>query len=187
MFDKMVTSIENSSAMIISAIVVTAVSFIMYRLIKRALNLMAKKGKLAVPMISTLSVLLRWTFVIVTALLVLQQIGLLQNVWAALLAVVATIAIGFVAEWSILSNVFSTLLVLIYRPFTIGDTVEVLENAVKGEVIDINFMFTSLKDKDNRIVQVPNKTFFCKTIVKNPGSQDISLYEQLKSDKPYGE
>jgi small-conductance mechanosensitive channel len=41
----------------------------------------------------------------------------------ALLAV----ALGFVAAWSILSNATSAVLVLILRPFRIGDTVELMD------------------------------------------------------------
>lgn len=187
MLDKIIHSIENSSAMVISAVVVAIISFVLYRLTQRSLKLLADRGKLAVPVISTLRMLTRWVFIVVTLLLILQQIGLLQNVWATLLAIIATVAIGFVAEWSILSNIFSTLLILIYRPFTVGDSVNVPEAKVDGEVIDINFMYTSFKNQDDYIVQVPNRTFWFKPIIKKPGNKNRSLYEQLKSDIPAGE
>ncbi|MBN2344278.1 MAG: mechanosensitive ion channel [Deltaproteobacteria bacterium] len=184
MWNKILTSIENSGAMVFSVIIVAVVSFILYRLAKRALNILETKDKLAAPVVSTLKVLTRWIFFFVTLLLILQTIGVLQNVWAALLAIAAAVAVGFVAEWSILSNIFSTLLVLIYRPYRIGDTVELPTAKVKGMVVDINFLYTTFKIEDNLQVQVPNKTFFFQPIIRAQGDETVSLYEQLKSDKP---
>lgn len=187
MLDKILQSIENSTAIVISVFVITLVSFLLYQVARRGLTLMLKNGKVDAPLVSTLRVLLRWTFFVVTLLLILQQVGLLQNVWAALLATIATVAIGFVAGWSILSNVFCTILILIYRPFRIGDIVElptsdIKGNMIKGEVIDLNFMYTSLKNERNEIIQVPNNTFFLQPTVRTPGNQSVSLYEQLKSE-----
>lgn len=184
MLDKFIGWIENSSALVLSVGVVLLVSFLLYHLSKRGLNLLLEKGKVDAALVSTLRVLLRWTFVIITLLLVLQQMGVLQNAWAGLLAIIATIAIGFVASWSILSNVFCTLLVLIYRPFRIGDVIEVPADNVKGEVIDLNFMYTTLRKEENEIVQVPNNTFFVKPVLRVVSGEEVSLYDQLHADKP---
>ncbi|MBN2344279.1 MAG: mechanosensitive ion channel [Deltaproteobacteria bacterium] len=185
MLDRILAMLKESSETVIAVTAVIVVAIVLYQLSKRGLYMMLKRGKLATPVVSTLIVLLRWTFLIVALLLVLQQIGVLQNVWAALLAVGATIAIGFVAGWSILSNVFSTLLVLIYRPFRIGDIVDIPADSVKGHVIDINFMYTTMKTPEDAFVQVPNNTFFMKPVIRTPGKQSISLYEQLNSDSPF--
>ena len=185
MYKQFVEFIKDSSETIIPVAVIVGVAILMFWLAKRALHLMVDRGKLAPQMISTLQFLLRWTFVVVTLLLVLQQLGILQNVWAALLATMATIAIGFVAGWSILSNVFATLLVLMYRPFLVGDNIKVPADNIEGEVIDINFMFTSLKGEGGVITQVPNNTFFMKPVQRVPGEKQLSLYDQLKSDTPY--
>ena len=183
--EKLLQFFRNSGETVLPVAIVIGVSLLMYWLAKRGLNLMLNKGKLAPQMMATLRFLMRWTFVMITLLLILQQLGVLQNVWAGLLAVLATIAIGFVAGWSILSNVFSTLLVLIYRPFLIGDHIKVPADEIEGEVIDINFMFTSLKSEEGVITQVPNNTFFMKPVQRVLGEKNINLYEQLRSDGPF--
>ncbi|MBN2529395.1 MAG: mechanosensitive ion channel [Deltaproteobacteria bacterium] len=185
MRETIVEFITNSWASVASILAVVAVSLFLFAIAKRGLNLMLKKGKLAAPLATTLQLLLRWTFIIVAVLLILQQAGVLENVWSAVLTIVAAIAIGFVAGWSILSNVFCTLLILIYRPFRIGDQVDVPGEAVKGEVVDINFMFTTLKSDGNLLTQIPNNIFFMKPILRSPGEVEVPLYEQLKSDKPF--
>ncbi|MBN2716089.1 MAG: mechanosensitive ion channel [Deltaproteobacteria bacterium] len=185
MFKTILQFIVDSSEILMPVAIVIAVALLMYWLAQRALSLMLNKGKLATPMMATLQFIMRWIFIVITLLLVLQQLGVLDNVWAALLTVLATIAIGFVAGWSILSNVFATLLVLVYRPFMIGDHIKVPADEIGGEVIDINFMFTSLKSEDGVITQVPNNTFFMKPVQRVPGEKNITLYEQLQSDKPF--
>ena len=68
----------------------------------------------------------------------------------------------------------------------VGDVLEVPDNTitVKGEVIDINFLFTTFKIEENKVVQIPNKTFLFKPVIRAYGEESISLYEQLKSDRP---
>ncbi len=183
--EKFAEMFESSWQPALAIVVVILVSLILFRTSRRALDIMLEKGKLAAPLVTTMRVLLRWTFSIITLLLVLQQVGVLENVWAALLGVLAAVAIGFVAGWSILSNVFSTLLILIYRPFLIGDSIEVPVDSVKGEVVDINFMYTTLKGEEGVVLQVPNNTFFLKPIQRIPGKLDVTLYEQLSSERPY--
>ena len=58
-------------------------------------------------------------------------------------------------------------------------------DSVKGEVVDINFMYTTLKGEEEVIIQVPNNTFFLKPIQRIPGKLDVNLYEQLSSERPY--
>ena len=185
MAETLMDILGNRWATVASIFAVIAVAGLLYWISKRGLNLMLEKGKLASPLATTLQLLLRWAFVIVAILLILQQAGVLQNVWSAMLTVAAAIAIGFVAGWSILSNVFCTLLVLIYRPFRIGDTIEVPADTIKGKVVDINFMYTTLNGEGNIVTQVPNNTFFLKPIQRIPGEGDVPLYEQLKSETPF--
>lgn len=176
---------KDSQPAVISIAVVLTFSLLLYWIVKRAINLMSTRGKLAAPVVSMILLLLRWSFLVITLLLVLQQAGMLQNVWAALLAVLAAVAIGFVAGWSILSNVFSTLLILIYRPFRIGDTIEFKTDEIKGAVVDINFVFTTLKGEEGTYAQIPNNTYFMKPMLRTPGKRTITLYEQLQADAPY--
>ena len=61
--------------------------------------------------------------------------------------VAGVLAVGFVAAWSVLSNATAALLVLTFRPFRLGDIVELVEPggcAIGGRVIDMNLIFTTL-------------------------------------------
>ncbi|KAB2896976.1 MAG: mechanosensitive ion channel family protein [Dokdonella sp.] len=96
---------------------------------------------------------------------ILQLLGVSGAVlWTAFTGFAAVGAIAFFAAWSVLSNLFCTLLIVIMRPFRLHDRIELLEGGdkpgLKGEVVDINMVYTSLREDDGALLQVPNILFF---------------------------
>lgn len=67
---------------------------------------------------------------------------------------VAGIAIGFAAQTS-LANLISGLFLILERPFTIGDWIEV--DGATGAVHSIEFLSTYIRSPDNRIIRIPNE------------------------------
>jgi len=112
-------------------------------------------------------------------LLILERMGVSRaSLWTALTGFTAVAAIAFFAAWSVLSNVFCTLLILVVRPFRLHDHIELIENGEKpgmqGRVIDVNFIYTTLQetrtDGADITLQVPNSQFFQRTIRRWRGS-----------------
>ena len=106
-------------------------------------------------------------------LLILDRLGVSATVlWTALTGFAAVAAVAFFAAWSVLSNIFCTLLILTVRPFRLFDQIEVLENGekpgLKGRVIDINLIYTTLQEipaeQTETVLRVPNSLFFQRTI-----------------------
>jgi small-conductance mechanosensitive channel len=96
------------------------------------------------------------------------------------------VAIGFVAVWSILSNVLATLVILIWRPFNVGEKVEILPEGIEGQVIDINFVYTILKSDDGKKTAIPNN-LFAQKFIRRSSLRTVpkrTLAEQLASDQP---
>ena len=93
----------------------------------------------------------------------------------------AMIAIGFVAVWSVLSNVSCTVIMLIARPFNIGDEIEFAGEPIKGRVVDLNFVYTTLQDEEGRLQQIPNNLFFQKMIKRRLNPLPVTLAAQLSS------
>jgi small-conductance mechanosensitive channel len=92
--------------------------------------------------------------------------------WTAFTSFAAVGAVAFFAAWSVLSNMFCTLLIFTTRMFWPGDTVEVIENGekpgLKGRVRDINLIFTTLEESGNAnegtTLTVPNSLFFQRAV-----------------------
>jgi len=104
-------------------------------------------------------------------LLILERFGVSGTVlWTAFTGFAAVAAVAFFAAWSVLSNIFCTVLILATRPFRLHDYIELLENGekpgLKGRVVDINLIYTTLQEADadergpGNVLQVPNNLFF---------------------------
>lgn len=168
--------------LIILIVGLTALMFL-----QRAVTTLETKKLIASPFVTFFNSVLRWFLVVIMLLLVLQQIGVpLNSMWSVISAMIAMVAIGFVAVWSILSNLLCTLLLLIFQPFQIGDEIELIDPAatsgLMGRVRNINLMFTSLEKTnadDILIVKIPNNLFFQKMIAVKVGHRTYGLDKQL--------
>jgi small-conductance mechanosensitive channel len=85
---------------------------------------------------------------------------------------------GLFAAWSVLSNLFCALLIVIVGPFRLGDYIEVLDTAekpgAKGRVIDINMLYTTLQDAHApegapNLLQIPNSLIFQRVVKRWKG------------------
>ncbi len=89
---------------------------------------------------------------------------------------VAGIAIGFAAK-DTLSNLIAGVLLIIDRPFEIGDRIEVWSSpsnsATWGDVIDIGLRATKIRTTDNIVIVIPNNEIMMR---------DIINYTTLSSD-----
>jgi small-conductance mechanosensitive channel len=96
-----------------------------------------------------------------------------------------------VAVWSVVSNVLCSLLLLIIRPFQVGDTIELPTQSIKGKVINFTLMFTTLRGDEGELVQIPNNLFFQMPLKRRIGTSTIDLSEQLhrqeNTEGDYGE
>lgn len=81
---------------------------------------------------------------------------------------VAGIAIGFAAK-DTLSNLIAGVLLIVDRPFEIGDRIEVWNapagSATWGDVIDIGLRATRIKTTDNIVIIIPNNEIMTRDIV----------------------
>ncbi len=109
----------------------------------------------------------------------LERMGVSGGVlWTAFTGFAAVGAVAFFAAWSVLSNLFCTLLIFTTRAFEPGDVVELMENRTvegfKGRVIDINLVYTTLKELDEHgqpsatTLQLPNSLFFQRVLRRWP-------------------
>jgi small-conductance mechanosensitive channel len=157
------STFEQTVRQLVPSVFTLVGALLLYQLVRRSTRLLAQHGQLSPIMALRLRVSARWVLIGTTALIVLQQVGVFGQAWAVLTAVLAAIAVGFVASWSVLSNATCALLLLFYRPFRVGDELELLEPdgrvGVSGRVIDLNLLFTTLLDSGDSVVRVPNNLF----------------------------
>ena len=110
--------------------------------------------------------------------------GILTFIWGVdrteLVYLVSTLltilGIAFFAQWSIISNITSTLIIFFSHPATIGDTITVMDKdfSIEGRISDIGAFFVILKTADGEKVSIPSNVFIQK-IIKRKGPDRPSL------------
>ena len=91
---------------------------------------------------------------------------------------VAGVAIGFAAK-DTLSNLIAGILLIIDRPFEIGDRIEVWSapagSATWGDVIDIGLRATKIRTTDNIVIIIPNNEIMLRDIVNYTAMNDEKI------------
>lgn len=162
-----------------SSLAVAVGAALAYLLVVRGLTTLQRRGYLPEPLVATFRRIGFWAILAATGLILLQVFGILQSVITAVTGVFALLAIGFVAVWSVLSNTLCSLILMITRPFRVGDTLSFPPDDLRGKVVNFNLIFTTLETEDGCLLQVPNNLFFQRPIVRKVGKLRIGLGDQL--------
>ncbi len=144
----------------------------------------AERARLPRLAVTPLRIIFRYGVLALTLFLVLGRWGFQsQTVLAVLGTVLGLVAIGFVAVWSVLSNVLCTFVLIVVKPFSLGDEVELVVTNVKGRVVDLGFVFTTLETAPNETVMIPNNTFFQGPFRRKAGSVTVGLDQHLRAQQ----
>ena len=125
--------------------------------------------------------LLRVILYTAATIFILQRIGVSGTMlWTALTGFAAVAAVAFFAAWSVLSNIFCSLLIFTTRLFRLNDLVELIESydkpGLKGRVVDINLIFTTLEETSTSaepagtMLRIPNNLFFQRVLRRTSGT-----------------
>lgn len=107
-------------------------------------------------------------FTSITLVIILAGIwGLKQNEIAVFVSTILTaLGIAFFAQWSLLSNITSSIILFFNHPLKLGDTIKVLDKdyPFDGEITELTYFFIHLKSKNGEIITVPNSMVIQKAI-----------------------
>lgn len=131
-----------------------------------------KKGKLAEKMDHTVaSFFFNFVGIALKVIIVISAIGILGVPMASVITVLATAgaAVGLAMQGS-LSNLAGGIMLVIFKPFRVGDYIET--QGVSGTVEEISIMYTVLTTPDNKNITLPNGTLMNSTIT-NYSTKDL--------------
>ncbi len=84
-------------------------------------------------------------------------------------SVLTVVGVAFFAQWSILSNVTSSIIIFFNHPIKINDSIVILEAkdyVIEGKVTNIGLFFVTLHTDDSEEITLPNNIFIQKSIKK---------------------
>ncbi|MFN8325154.1 mechanosensitive ion channel domain-containing protein [Flavobacterium sp.] len=90
-------------------------------------------------------------------------------------SVATIVGVAMFAQWSILSNITSGIILFFFFPFKIGDTIKIHDKdfPIEGEIEDINAFHVDIKTINNEKITYPNNLLLQKgiSIIKNEHEQ----------------
>ena len=161
---------------IIAALAILVIGRWVAKRVRNLLRRMMTRGKVDKTLISficNLSYVAMLVFIVVAAL---SQLGIQTTSIVAILGA-AGLAVGLALRGS-LSNFAAGVMMIIFRPFKVGDFIE--GGGASGTVEDIQIFSTQLKTADNKTVIVPNSRIFGDKII------NYSAKETRRVDMTFG-
>jgi len=151
----------------IESLAVLASFLIMKFVITKTIEKVALKFSYQKPRVKIIKKIINF-FLSVVALGILFFIwGVDQSKLVYFISTLLTIlGIAFFAQWSIISNITSTLIIYFNHPVKIGDTISVFDKdyPIEGRISDIGVFFVILKTAEGEIITLPSNVFMQKMI-----------------------
>lgn len=137
---------------ILGAIIIWIIgSWLVRKIVGQTNKVMTKKG-MDESLKKFLRNLINWSLKILLFVLILGNLGIETTSFAAILAA-AGLAIGLALQGS-LANFAGGVLIMIFKPFKIGDTIEA--QGERGKVKEIEIFTTKLLSPQNKLIIIPN-------------------------------
>jgi small-conductance mechanosensitive channel len=157
----------NQKIQIIETLVIVGLYLLAFFITKTIVNSTLKKTQLER---ARRKMIIKAThlFTTIGALVLIAGVwGLKQNQIAVFASTLLTaLGIAFFAQWSLLSNITSSIILFFNHPLKLGDTIKVLDKdyPFEGEITDLSYFFLHLKTKDGDIITIPNSLVLQKSI-----------------------
>ncbi len=150
----------NAGGNLIGALLIFVIGRFIIKLIKRLVFSFMEKRKADPSIIGFVRSLLNITLNILLAIAIVNRLGIETTSFAALLAS-AGVAIGMAFSGN-LQNFAGGIIILVLRPFKVGDFIE--SQTISGTVKEIQIFHTILTTPDNKTVYIPNGSLSSGTI-----------------------
>ena len=160
----------------IGAFVMLIAAFVVAGWTKRLTFKALQKANVEITLTKFFANFARYVVLIVAVVAILGYFGIETASFAAVLAA-AGFAIGLAFQGT-LSNFSAGVMLLVFRPFKVGDVVSV--NGVTGAVEEIELFTTQMNTVDNRRLIIPNGSIFGSTI------ENITFHDKRRVDVSVG-
>ena len=157
LIEKMYEFIPN----LISAVLILVVGLWMIGMINKVFKKMMVRREVEITLRKFLANLINWLLKALLFIVVIQKLGVQNSSFVAILGA-AGLAVGLALQGS-LSNFAGGVLILLFKPFKVGDFIEA--KGIKGTVKEISIFSTSINTFGNELAIVPNGPLYNDNII----------------------
>ncbi len=175
-FDSLIAMATQLSGKIIASLIIFIVGSVIIKIVMRSLrkSRLMKKADATVARFT-----LNFISIALKIVMIVSIVAVLGVPMASVVTVIATAgaAIGLALQGS-LSNLAGGIMILIFKPFRIGNYIEASGHA--GTVADIGIFYTVLTTPDNKEITIPNGTIMSDSVV------NYSVHDTRRLDLTFG-
>ncbi len=181
--DKILDMLTGAGGSVALAIVVGIVGYLLVKYLMRALRRLKSLEKLDQTLTRFVLNFVKWLLYV---MLIIAVIGILGVPMAQVIALLASagVAIGLALQGA-LANLAGGILLMVLRPFNVGDYVDAA--GASGVVHSINLFYTVLLTVDNKRITIPNGSLMNSNVVDysaEPLRRVDLVFSCAKSEKP---
>lgn len=151
-WDYAITVLMEYSPRLISALLIFLIGWYAIKIIKRVVTKIMIKREMEPTLSKFLADILIWTLKILLFVTVISRLGVENSSFVAIIGA-AGLAVGLSLQGS-LSNFAGGVLIIMFKPFKVGDFIEA--QGVSGTVKQIQIFVTQLSTVDNQTIFIPN-------------------------------
>ena len=160
-FENLIPDIISFALQVILAFLIYAISAKVIKWVVKLVRKTMERHEVDTGVVQFLTAIVRYGLYVVMLMTILSLFGVATTSVIAVLGS-AGVAIGLALQGS-LSNFAGGVLILLLKPFKVGDYI--IQGGSEGTVYEISLFYTKLKTGDNKVVVVPNGTLSNNTIV----------------------
>ena len=156
-----ITTLIEYSPKVISALIILFIGLYAIRIINRLIRKIMVKRELDPTLSKFLADILLWVLRVLLFVTFIDKLGIGTSSFVAILGAMG-LAIGLSLQGS-LSNFAGGMLIILFKPFKVGDTIEA--QGVIATVSEIQIFVTKLLTGNNQTIFIPNGTLSNGTII----------------------
>lgn len=164
----------------ISTGILLLVVFLLRMIVSKLIRKYAKKSEIIE---RRTNLVIKYIHILITILAIITLILIwgvqAKDIFITLSSIATVIGVAMFAQWSILSNITSGIILFFSFPFKIGDIILIHDKDFpeEGEIEDIGAFHVTLISKQGEVVIYPNNLFFQKgiSITKKTSNKDVEF------------
>ncbi len=175
-YDQAVTLVMERGPKILLAILVLIIGLRLIKMVVRLINKGFESRNIDVTLRPFISNLINWVLKVLLIVTVADMIGIENTSFVAIIGA-AGLAIGFALQGT-LANFAGGVLILVFKPFKVGDLIEAQGHL--GVVEEIEIFVTKILTPDNRLVIIPNGA------LSNGSLKNLTAKDKVRVDLTIG-
>ena len=136
----------------LQALIIIVIGYIVYKIFDKLFTKFIEKSSQDEIVLNFFKTIIKTVFIVIIAIMALSQLGI--NTSSILAIFTAASAAFALAIKDSLASFFDGIIILLAKPFSKGDLIEVV--GVTGRIQEISLLYTNLLTLDNKKIVIPN-------------------------------